>query len=43
MEIKELEKISDFKLGAENTAFAEYFKGKSCLSILNNNEVNLDR
>lgn len=41
MDRKELEKVSDFTLGEENTAYAAYFIGKSYLSPLNNKEVNI--
>ncbi|MGN1387906.1 MAG: cupin domain-containing protein, partial [Bacillus sp. (in: firmicutes)] len=36
-----LEKVSDFPLGEENTAFAQYFIGKSYLSPLNKEEVSI--
>ncbi|AJA47658.1 hypothetical protein CPAST_c15830 [Clostridium pasteurianum DSM 525 = ATCC 6013] len=41
MDRKELEKVSDFSLGEENTAYAPYFIGKSYLSLLNNKEVTI--
>lgn len=41
MEIRELEEISDFTLGEENVTFGEYFTGKSYLSLLNDNEVDV--
>ena len=41
MDRKELEKVSDFLLGEENTAYAEYFIGKSYLSSLNDKEVGI--
>jgi len=41
VERKELEKVSDFALGEENTAFAPYFIGKSYLSLLNDKEVGI--
>jgi len=41
MEIKELEKTSDFTLGGENLAYAPYFTGKSYLSLLNDKEVSI--
>lgn len=41
MDRKELEKISAFPLGEENTMFAEYFIGKSYLSLLNKEEVGI--
>lgn len=34
MDRKELEKVSDFLLGEENTAYAPYFIGKSYLGVL---------
>ncbi|MCR3757478.1 cupin domain-containing protein [Clostridium felsineum] len=39
MDKKELEKVSDFSLGEENTAYAQYFIGKSYLSTLNKEEA----
>lgn len=39
MDRKELENVSEFLLGEENTAYAPYFIGKSYLSLLNNKEV----
>ncbi|MCH3964516.1 MAG: cupin domain-containing protein [Clostridium sp.] len=41
MDRKELEKVSDYLLGEENTAYAQYFIGKSYLSLLNNKEVTI--
>ena len=41
MDRKELEKVSDFLLGEENTEYAQYFIGKSYLSILNDKEVGI--
>lgn len=41
MDRNELEKISDFPLGEENVTFAQYFTGKSYLSLLNDKEVNI--
>lgn len=41
MDRKELEKVSDFSLGDENTAYAPYFIGKSYLSLLNSKEVGI--
>ncbi|ADK14490.1 MULTISPECIES: flavodoxin [Clostridium] len=39
MDVKELEKVSDFTLGEENTTYVKYFTGKSYLSVLNTKEV----
>ena len=42
VDIKELEKVSDFSLGEENIDYAPYFIGKSYLSLLNDKEVILN-
>jgi quercetin dioxygenase-like cupin family protein len=39
MNRKELEKISDFPVGAKNVEYAKYFTGKSYASLLNEKEV----
>lgn len=41
MNMNDLEKTSKFKLGEGNKAFDKYFMGKSYLSVLNNQEVNI--
>ena len=41
MKKQELEKVSDFALGEENLGLAPYFIGKSYLSLLNDQEVDI--
>ena len=39
MDLKELEKMSPFALGEENTGYAQYFDGKSWLNMLTLEQV----
>ena len=39
MDLKELEKVSPFALGEENTGYAQYFDGKSYLNMLTLEQV----
>lgn len=39
MDLKELEKMSPFALGEENTGYAQYFDGKSYLNMLTLEQV----